>query len=231
MRQEIAEKVHPVLRKGLDLLGRLGRGESPDFPLEQAALKELLLSESASRGWRDFGSDSSENSATSSRLGSAPSRRSGDAFLGVRYALACWLDEIFIVDSRWDAQWNEHKIEEALYRTNDRAWTFWEQAKLAEARQGTDALEVFYLCVMLGFRGDLRDDPDKLKQWADVAGRRIAQQQGRDWPMPPELEPATNVPPLHGRERLQRMALVAAGFVLVLIPLLALFIVVKLLSR
>jgi type VI secretion system protein ImpK len=230
MRQEIADKVHPVLHKGLALLDRLARGEQPNLQLEQATLKELLLSHSASQGWKDFGSDSSDQSLLASRIGGSGGRRSVDSFLGIRYVLACWLDEMFTLNSAWSAQWNEQIIEAALYGTRDRSWIFWEQAKLAEARQGTDALEVFYLCVMLGFRGDLRDDPVKLKNWTEVVARRIAQQQGRDWPSPGELEPVTNVPPLHGRERLQKMALVAAGFVLVLIPLLAIFIVVNIFS-
>ena len=35
-------------------------------------------------------------------------------FLGVRYALACWLDDIFILDSVWREQWNANKMEYAL---------------------------------------------------------------------------------------------------------------------
>ena len=66
--------------------------------------------------------------------------------------MVCWLDELFLVDSAWDARWNESKLELALYGTNDRAWHFWEQARLADTRPGTEALSAFFLCVMLGFR-------------------------------------------------------------------------------
>src|SRR6266852_5305509 len=66
-------------------------------------------------------------------------RRSPEVFLGIRYALACWLDEVFILDSPWGRIWNERKIEEALYGTNDRAWFFWEQAQHAANRTGVDA--------------------------------------------------------------------------------------------
>ena len=100
----------------------------------------------------------------------------------------------------------------------------------APTGQGIDALEVFFLTVMLGFRGDLRDDREKLRSWAEMAGKRIAREQGKEWQGPAELDPVTNVPPLRGRERLQRMVLVAAGFVLFLIPLLAIYIVNKLFS-
>ena len=34
----------------------------------------------------------------------------------------------------------------------------WNTVRNAESRSGTDALEVFFLCVMLGFRGDKREE-------------------------------------------------------------------------
>jgi type VI secretion system protein ImpK len=222
MREEIAALVHPVFDYALSLKERLERGEQPDFDSEQMNLKGALRSELEAKRWADFGG---QDAAGMTRLGSS-TRRSADQFLGIRYALACWVDELFILDSPWGRQWNERKIEEALYGSNDRAWAFWEQARLAEARPGIDALEVFYLCVMLGFRGDLREDPLKLKAWADAAAQRIAREQGKESPMPPELEAPTNVPPLHGRERLHRMVLIAAAAALVVIPVVV-FCVVK----
>ncbi len=222
MREELANLVHPVFTHGLRLKQRLERGEQPDFDAEQMTLKGLLLSELEAKRLVDFGGQGDSPGMT--RLGTG-TRRSPDQFLGIRYALACWLDELFILDSPWGREWNERKVEEALYGSNDRAWAFWEQARLAEARPGIDALEVFYLCVMLGFRGDLREDPGKLRAWADAAGSRIAKEQGKEWPMPAELEAPTNVPPLHGRERLNRMVLVAAAAALIIIPIVAFFIV------
>lgn len=228
MRDEIASLVHPAITYGLRLKDRLERGENLDFYSEQANLKGLLLSELESRRWRDFGSEA-EDSGLGSRGSS--SRRSPDQFLGIRYALACWLDEIFILDSSWDSQWNERKIEEALYGTNDRAWAFWEQAQLAEARAGADALEVFYLSVMLGFRGDMREKPDKLKVWTDATGKRIGREQGKEWAVPPELDPPVNVPPLRGRERLHTMVLAVAIFTFGLVPVVAFFLISQLLGR
>jgi type VI secretion system protein ImpK len=223
MREELANLVHPVFSYGLNLKQRLESGERPDFDSEQMTLKGLLLSELEAKRFAEYGGQPDSPGMT--RIGGS-SRRSPDQFLGIRYSLACWLDEIFILDSPWEKEWNERKMEEALYGSNDRAWAFWEQARLAEARPGIDALEVFYLCVMLGFRGDLRDDATKLRAWADAAGARIAREQGKEWPMPPELEAPTNVPPLHGRDRLHRMVLVAAAAALLIIPIIV-FAVVK----
>ena len=50
-------------------------------------------------------------------------------FLGIRYALTCWLDEM-LIEAGW-REWDENKLESALYRTNIRYGNFWQQARLA----------------------------------------------------------------------------------------------------
>src|SRR4051794_7541778 len=127
MRDEIASLVNPVISHGLRLKERLERGENVDFYNEQQQFKGMLLGELEARRVADYGGDMGTGSVSARGGG----RRSPDSFLGIRYILACWLDEIFIIDSPWEAMWNERKIEEALYGTNDRAWMFWEQAQLA----------------------------------------------------------------------------------------------------
>jgi type VI secretion system protein ImpK len=216
MREEIANLVYPVLLHGLGLKARLERGGNPDLNLEQLELKSLLGNEMESRRYADYGGDSV--GAPSIGVGRA-APRGADAFLGIRYALVCWLDELFILESRWSSEWNERKLEAALYGTNDRAWRFWDQAKRAETQPGGDALEVFFLCVMLGFRGDWREEPNKLEAW--VAGTRIRVSKGlaKEWSNPAEHQLEPNVPPLRGRERLQRMVLIAGLVLLILIPL------------
>lgn len=226
MKETISNLVHPVLGYGLRLKEQLEKNESPDFAKAQAEIKALLYSDDARRS-NEFIGEASDSSMLSRGSSGTSSRRAGqDQFLGIRYVLACWLDEIFIVDSPWDADWNERKIEEQLYGTNDRAWMFWDQAKQAEARPGADALEVMFLSLMLGFRGDLRDEYDKLQSWADATRNRISQAQGGEWKSPPNVEIKTNVPPLHGRERMQRMLMFLGGFVLLVIPVVA-FLVMK----
>ncbi len=121
--------------------------------------------------------------------------------------------------------WNERKLETALYGTNDRAWKFWEQAKHADARSGSDALEVFYLCAMLGFRGEMRGQADKLLGWTRATQVRIAKGQKQEWPVPADRNVNTHVPPLRGREKLQKMVLALAVFVLIFIPFLAFYVV------
>lgn len=208
MQESIAQLVHPVFTYGLQLKERLDRGEAPTFEIEQAALKGLLLSDIEARRYPDFGGE-----------GDAPGEgrgRGAQQFLGIRYALVCWLDELFITDSAWSARWTERKLEVALYGTNDRAWKFWEQAKAAEGRAGRDTIEVFFLCVMLGFRGEVAEEPERLRGWVAAARTQLGRVKGQEWVAPPELVPPSFVPPLDGRRRLRRMV-VTCGLVLALL--------------
>ena len=182
MREEIASVVFPVFNHGLGLKERLDSGEQPDFTFEQSVLKQLLQGVYEASRNKDYGGDSSANFRTSgATMGTLPSMndpggkgRGSDQFLGIHYALCCWLDEIFCVGSVWARQWNERKMETALYQSNDRAYKFWEQAKKAENRRNSDVLETFYLCVMLGFRGDYRDNPQDLEKWTSAVRGRLA---------------------------------------------------------
>jgi type VI secretion system protein ImpK len=231
MQEQIANLVYPVISYALRLKDRLERREEPDLDTEQASLKGLLLTDMEARRLVDFGGEASDNRSISmTRMGGDLGRRSADAFLGIRYALVCWLDEIFIVDSPWARQWNEQKLETALYGTNIRAELFWEQARRAESRPGSDALEVFFLCVMLGFRGELREDPDRLMAWVSTTQARISKGLGTELPMPPEHEAPSDVPPRHAREKLQRVFLIGSICLLILIPIVAALLAQKLLS-
>jgi type VI secretion system protein ImpK len=154
MQDAIAQLVYPVLSYGLRLQERMDQGEQADLDQEQAILKEMLLSDRAARQWLDYGGESVSRTDHE------------EVFLGIRYALVCWLDELFTSSAAWGGRWNEQKLEVELYGTNDRAWKFWRQAELAQSRAGTDAVEAFFLCVALGFRGELRERPDRLaRNW------------------------------------------------------------------
>jgi len=83
MQDAIAQLVYPVLSYGLRLQERMDQGEQADLDQEQAILKEMLLTDRAARQWLDYG-------------GETVSRTDHDeVFLGIRYALVCWLDELF----------------------------------------------------------------------------------------------------------------------------------------
>ncbi|MFQ3650673.1 MAG: DotU family type IV/VI secretion system protein [Gemmataceae bacterium] len=196
MTPALAQVVHPILLYGLELFRRLQRGENPSIEEEQARLVGML----AEQPVPEFNAD----------------RQGG--FLGVRYALVCWLDELFILESPWASLWNENKLEARLFGTNERAFRFWEQAQLAASRPTPDALEVFFLAVLLGFSGDRAEEPALLNGW--IASTRLQLQQKREtvWAAPPGLEPQTFVPLLRGRASLRTALMVSLLVILALIP-------------
>lgn len=204
MREELAKHVYPVLLHGLRLKERLNRGERPQLASEQAALKGMLGSPNQPPPWG--GGVDPHASMDSTR------------FLGARYALTCWLDEIFI-DSTWKKEWDENKLEQALFQTNMRYGNFWTQARLAESIPGSsDAQEVYLLCVLLGFRGELGERSEMLREWVSAARSRAGKGMGKEMPPLPEKTPESNVPLLLGVESYQRMVKTFSIGLIVLVP-------------
>ena len=143
MRDDLANQLHDVLLHGLKLRDRVAGGDRPHLGTEQAKLKGMLGSANAPAPW---GSESDPTASIGTRAGDR-------GFLGMRYALACWLDEI-LIEAGW-REWDENKLESALYRTNIRYSNFWNQARLADATpHGRGGAGSFLLCVLLGFRGE-----------------------------------------------------------------------------
>jgi type VI secretion system protein ImpK len=228
MHEEIAALVHPILVRGLELKARLDRGESPAFATEQAILEDLLTAGLVGVDLAAGRSSDPDEGATRAISLKGAVRRSSERLMTIRYALACWLDELFILDSPWETRWNERKLEVALNGTNDRAWRFWELARRPETRLDRDVLEAFFLCVMLGFRGDLRERTADLQDWVATARAQLTKLQGLEWTPPPERVPTTRVPPLGGGERLRRMVLAGGLVFLVLTPFVAFFLIYQL---
>jgi type VI secretion system protein ImpK len=225
MREELANVVYPVFSYGLRLKERLDRGDELNLEEEQAGLRKLLKGQSEAMRWPEFGGQGVMDEADLGRAGAT-----SNFFFGARYALCCWLDEIFIESPTWGDVWKEHAMEQELYKLRDRAYVFWEQVRLAESRQENDALEVYYLCVMLGFRGTMRDTPDKLRAWRDAAEAQINRGRPDRCPLPQEVQPTTNVPPMHGRERLRKVMLAAGVLLGVFVPVAA-FVIVNQLGK
>jgi type VI secretion system protein ImpK len=229
MQPLLSEVVHAVLHRGLDLKKRLDEGASLELDVEQAILKDLLLAESETARIPEYGPDRDRPRGTLARTSSERVESSQSDFLGLRYALVCWLDELFTLDdSDWSAEWNEQKLEVELYGSNDRAWRFWEQAHLAQSREMDDALEVFFLCVMLGFRGDLRNHDQQLRGWAAAARHRLGQVHEIQWPFASQLNVPLPARPLRGRRRLRTMLMVASLAVMAVVPSVAFLLIWRL---
>lgn len=226
MRKELADLVHPVITTGLRLKEHLDRGDELLLETEQSALIGLLMTSQGAEV-ADFVGDARPDRAEGHFPLEGGTQRSA-TFLGTRYALVCWLDELFVLESSWESQWNERKLEVALYGSNDRAWKFWHQAQIASTRPGGDAIEVFFWCALLGFRGEWREHPERLRSWIAATRAQVTRGQAQEWTAPPEIEPVTMVPPLRGQQKLQQMVLVVGIALLVLIPVVAFMLVSRL---
>jgi type VI secretion system protein ImpK len=217
MRDELLNLVNPIFRTGLRLRDEWSRGVGPPFD----AGRELLL-----QAFRDLfatfpvptTSLRSDSGGAGALTGTATSSPGDSRYLGVGYALASWVDELFTLNSPVGPRWNERKFEVEYFTTNDRAWRFWEQARLAADRPSDDDLEVFYLCTALGFRGEWIEESNRLRAWLGATRERLVKGLRQEWVGPPALDPPARVPPRYGKARLRRMAIVAGLLCLVCIP-------------
>src|SRR5438445_8130494 len=100
MRDEIAKLVYPIINYGLRLKERRESGEEPNLEKEQAVLKGMLNADEGRR-LPDFYGDNRTEGSVAFPGAMESMRRQGEHFLGIRYALACWIDEILIDGSPW----------------------------------------------------------------------------------------------------------------------------------
>lgn len=203
----LAAQVHEIVSRGLELHERLERGEGADFDAEHEQLRKLLWGEG----------EAAANAEYSGAIGIGASARgaggfdANTAFLGARYALACWLDELFVLNTPWSADWStswkENMMEVEVVGTGagEAAWRFWQQAKRASTRPGTDALEVFLWCVMLGFRGEPEAEGIDPVKWADSTRKHIIQSRNQRFPHDAGGNPRPDVGILSGRRQVLRM--------------------------
>jgi type VI secretion system protein ImpK len=210
MRKEIADLVFPVLRKAIEI--KEGLRSNPNawqFSECQKSLLELVRKPIPDDLRSDVLGDqrSIDSSVSTARLG----------FLGIHYALACWLDEIFISDSPWRREWTENKVETTLFGILERATEFWRQEQRAQNRPTRDALEIYYLCVMLGFRGEMADRPSELTAWRESVESQIT---GKIYSSPPGPNITPNVRRLKGAAVMQKWFMIATVIGLLFIPLL-----------
>ena len=204
MKTLVVRRIHEVFGAGLELKERLERGESPRFDTEYNRLLNLLIAGGELEYDPVYRGD-----LYSTRSGGSMSL--GGMYLGVQYALASWLDEVFMLDAPeyWANQWRENSVEVRLFGgSQDRGWRFWEQARRAEGPKGSpEALEAYLWAVMLGFRGnpDSINPPINPPQWVDNVRRRVLSARAAEFPAPAQREAPTRVPPLKGSDRLVRM--------------------------
>jgi len=214
MRDDLARQTYDILLHGLKLRDRVAAGDRPHLGTEQAKLKSMLGSKQSPAPWGG-GADPTRSYSS----------ESSPDFRGIRYALTCWLDEI-LIEAGW-REWDNNKLEQQIYEANLRYSNFWTQARLAEASPGASAaMEAFLLCVLLGFRGEMEKEPDKLREWVQTTRKRVTHGLGKELPSLPEKAPVTDVPPLLGVEAYRKMTQRLVAGVLFAVPVTAFLVVI-----
>jgi type VI secretion system protein ImpK len=167
MTPQFAKAVDPVFLCVLGLLERIENGERVDPEEARAAIRKALDDVEAA--------------------GVGESREWELA----RYALVAWTDEVLIdAGGPVGSRFHEVPLEFELFQSSKREVAFFTKAKDARELAGRDALEVFYLCVVLGFRGLYRKPasvekapslglPADLETWARHTAQAIRYGQNR----------------------------------------------------
>jgi type VI protein secretion system component VasF len=209
MSKPLRQIVFKVLTHALDVKDRLDRDVSPDIESEHRQLLSLIRSDVGVQRLTDYVGDG--------------------VFLGARYALACWVDELFIIHCQppWADRWKERILEFELFGTNLAATKFWEQADIVLRRPnaprasvvpGLEAVETFFLCTVLGFRGTYFDNPTRVREYVEELRPQLTR--SSPWHSPRDLGVKTNVAPRMGRQTLRRVVGIYGGLVLVVALLL-----------
>jgi type VI secretion system protein ImpK len=186
MTPKFAQAVDPIFLYVLALLERISREENLSPQEERVRIRTLIDQAEATLG-------------------------TGGEWELAKYAFVSWIDEM-LVDALWDGRewWSNNVLEIDLFNTRQCNEQFFIKAQQASTQPGRDALEVYYVCVILGFRGLYHDAstsaeiaqalnlPLELKDWTRQTALSIRLGQGR----PPLADPGREIPgapPLRSR--------------------------------
>jgi type VI secretion system protein ImpK len=217
MRDETASVVYPLIRTALRLREVLRNDSAFESGRGQLAERFRELH----RLFPAIPAGDVRVEAAVDLLAPPPETESDGRYLGIAYPLACWVDELFLLGSNVAVRWNEQKFEVDYHASNDRAWRFWQQARLAGLKTTDDDLEVFFLCASLGFRGEWADDAKAYRSWFGATRDRLLKSLRVDWAGPIALDPPPTAAPRFGSDRVRRMGIVAGMTALVAIPVCA----------
>jgi type VI secretion system protein ImpK len=191
MTPQFAKAVDPIFEHVLALLERIDAGEGGAIDAEREKDRIVRLLDEAQ-----------------AKLGEA------NDWQLAKYGLVCWIDEVLIAaDWPGSTYWNEYSLESSMYNQRERNEQFYVWARSASELTRRDALEVFYLAVILGFRGFYGDPPQRsqliaakyqfppqLETWVKRTADAI-KQTGRP-PIKTTGKLGPGAPPLKGRSAL-----------------------------
>ena len=210
MTPEFASLVNPTFHDVLDVVTRIERGESVELSRERTRIRSVL--------------EEAETRASSDNY----SVRAED-FRLAKVAMVYWIDEVLTVADR---NWQSITLEWEYFGTRDRAWRFFVDGEIKARKSSPDVVEVWYLCLVLGFEGDiinafqehLKDSrfehlsPEECRRaWASELSQQIRQQKIPEIPGQPLQG---DVRPLTGALTLAAALKWAAAFLVVFLILL-----------
>jgi type VI protein secretion system component VasF len=174
MTPEFARLVDPIFQAVLDVVGRLERGADVDLLGEKSEIQHRL--------------EAAEKSTAE-----PSSRVSRESFELAKRGLVYWIDEV-LTDAA--TAWKDISLEFDDYGEKNRAFKFYVEGELKARHAVADVVEVWYLCLALGFKGDIRDAfrnhlnrdlpggsadaAEARRAWARELARRIRPDQPRD---------------------------------------------------
>jgi type VI secretion system protein ImpK len=193
MSPKFSRAVDPIFSCVLDLLDRIDRGQQCDPAEEKAKIVKRF-------------------DAASAQLGQSP-----DWIDLARYAMYAWIDSELAKVRPWEGRewWQSHSLELDYWGQGLANVVFFERAQEAAKQPSKDALEVFYVCVVLGFRGFYENLPEAdkvriieslglptdLRSWVSQYAHTI--RLGRELPaITDSRRPADVAPPRYGKQTL-----------------------------
>jgi type VI secretion system protein ImpK len=199
MTPDFAKAVDPVFEYVLELLDRIEAGRETSAEREHQRILRAV--------------DRAE-----AELGAG-----NENWQSAKFGLVCWIDEMLSAHVWEGAEyWSNNPLERELFGTADRALLFYTWAKKAAAERQRDALEVYFVCVILGFRGlyeipevaaDLVDKFEltaTLNDWLSQTGSALQLRRG----VPP-INPTGKIPP--GAPELRGYSLMMAALLAVIL--------------
>lgn len=183
MTPQFALAVDPVFQVMLDLLDQISQGVAVSPQNERYRIKAAIDRAEATLG-------------------------GGTEWELSKYALVSWIDEM-LLETPWSGRdwWSNNVLEVQYFNTRLCNERFYTKAQEASAQPRRDALEVFYNCVILGFRGLYREAnlaslltanhglPPDLLSWTKQNGMAIRLGEGRT-PLPRPKRDIKGVAPL-----------------------------------
>ena len=140
-----------------------------------------------------------------------------------KYAICAWIDAL-LIDAPWPGKgwWKDNCLEKKYFGRRDAHEAFFQRSVEAANLGRKDALEVYYLAVVLGFRGFYIDSdsnykanlinslrlPDTIEAWCRGTARSLQLRQGRP-EIPEAIQTGGSAKPLTGRNSLTTYSMIS----------------------